>query len=119
MKKGFTLVELMAVIILLAVICAISFPVVNSIISSTKQEAYDNQVLLLVEAGKKWGIKNVDKLPLEGELYITIEQLLEGGFIENGRITNPKDNTEMTGCVLVKYISEYNQYSYEYKEKCE
>ena len=119
MKKGFTLVELIAVIILLAIVCAISFPVVNNIISGTKQEAYNNQISLIVEAGKKWGIKNVDKLPLEGDLYITIKQLVEGGFIENGKIINPKDNTEMTGCVLVKYMEEYNQYSYEYKEICE
>ena len=33
-------------------------------------------------------------------------------------LINPIDDTVMDGCVIIKYISEYNQYTYEYKEDC-
>ena len=122
-KSGFTLVELLAVIVILCVIGMITVPVVNVIIKDTKQKSYNAQISLIVEAGKKWGLKNVEKLPVDDDvLYVTVGELISNGYIakvENGKLINPIDDTEMTGCVLVKYISEYNQYSYEYKEKCE
>ena len=40
MKKGFTLVELITVLIILAVIGLIVFPTVNSTIKESKEKAY-------------------------------------------------------------------------------
>ena len=63
MKKGFTLVEILGVIVVLGIIGLIAFPIVNSTIKETKQKSYDAQIKMIVEAGQKWGVKNVEQLP--------------------------------------------------------
>lgn len=122
MKKGFTLVEILGVIVVLGVIGLIAFPIVNSTIKETKQNSYDAQIKMIVEAGQKWGVKNVEKLPDINETkYIKISELIEEGLIvktKGGKLINPIDDTEMTGCVKVSYLTDYNQYSYEYSEVC-
>ena len=42
MKKGFTLVELLAVIVILAIILAIAIPGISNIIDSSKKGAAEN-----------------------------------------------------------------------------
>lgn len=122
MKKGFTLVELLGVIVILGIIGVIAYPIVNGTIKESKQDSYNAQVSIIEEAGQKWGIRNVEKLPETGEiLYIKIDELISSGFIaktNNGKLINPLDNSEMTGCVKVTYLDEYKQYSYEYTEVC-
>lgn len=39
-EKGFTLVELLAVIVILAIILAIAVPVVGNVIDNSKEEAH-------------------------------------------------------------------------------
>ncbi len=49
-KKGFTLIELIRVIILLGVIGVITVPVVKKIINNTKKESFKDSVYGIVEA---------------------------------------------------------------------
>jgi len=49
-KKGFTLVELLAVIIILAVIVAIAVPTVSNVIKESRREAFKNSVHSYVRA---------------------------------------------------------------------
>ena len=44
MKKGFTLVELLAVIILLGVVTLIAYPVINTQIETAKEQAYKRTI---------------------------------------------------------------------------
>lgn len=53
MKKGFTLIEVLAVIVILGIVVTIAFPVVNSVIENSKKEAFYNNVLNLFDAVKK------------------------------------------------------------------
>jgi prepilin-type N-terminal cleavage/methylation domain-containing protein len=53
MKKGFTLIELLAVIVILAVIALIAVPNVLSVISSSKEKAFNNSVNGLIKAAEK------------------------------------------------------------------
>lgn len=121
-KDGFTLVELMAIIIVLGIIAMITVPVVNSTIKKSKQKAYEVQVSVIIEAAQKWGVKNVDKLPDENEMInVKLSELISGNYIENvksGKLINPIDNTEMNGCVAIRYSIEYNQYEYAYYPNC-
>ncbi len=52
MKKGFTLVELLAVIIIIGIIALITVPIVLSVIGSSKQKALQNSAYGLIESGK-------------------------------------------------------------------
>lgn len=121
-KNGFTLVELIAIIIVLGLLAIITVPVVNNTIKNTKYKSYDAQVAMIIEAAKKWGVKNASKLPDGDEMInVKLSELISGGFVENvksGKLINPIDDTEMAGCVAIKYSSEYNQYEYAYYPNC-
>lgn len=49
MKKGFTLVELLAVIVILAVIMVISVPIVLNVINNSKKSAFETDVKSLID----------------------------------------------------------------------
>lgn len=61
-KKGFTLVELLAVIVILAVILAIAVPGISNMTKSAKKSAFEDNVKLIIK-GIEHAILNAD---LEG-----------------------------------------------------
>ena len=126
MKKGFTLVELMAVVVIIIVIGLIVFPIVSDTLKRGKENAYNTQVKIITEAATKWGISNPNRLPdfYSGDkVSVTLQELIKNGYIEikdeSGKLYNPLTNEEMNGCVLVSYSEEYNQYLYDYVEPCQ
>ena len=58
-KEGFTLVELLAVIVIIGIIYLIVFPSVTSFIDKSKEKSYNIQVDLIEKASKK-SLQNVD-----------------------------------------------------------
>lgn len=50
MKKGFTLVELLAVIVILAIILAIAIPGISNIIESSKKGAVESDAKMVFKA---------------------------------------------------------------------
>lgn len=124
-KKGFTLVELIGVIILLGVIALIAFPIVTNSIKSSKEKAYNAQINEIIESAKKWGVENSDNLPEVGStdiVSVDIPTLIQDGYIkktDDGTLKDPRDEDEsLNGCVHITYSSEYNQYEYKYDEEC-
>lgn len=55
-KKGFTLVELLAVIVILVVLLMIAVPAVQNVIKKTKNNATQKQAELFIDAAKKMAI---------------------------------------------------------------
>ena len=52
-KRAFTLIELLAVIVVLAIILLITMPAINDVIKNSRKESFRNNVLNLFEAVKK------------------------------------------------------------------
>ena len=59
-KKGFTLVELLAVITILAVTSMIVFPTIGEVINDAKESAYEEQILEIEKASEKWATDYVN-----------------------------------------------------------
>lgn len=129
MKKGFTLVELLCVIVIIAVISLITFPKVTSYINQTKESLYKTQVKDLEKTGEKWALDNIDYLDKYhiNDTIITLDLLKAFEYLEKDEILNPKDKKPMEGCILISYKD--NKYNYKYidpddpdtkdvKEKC-
>ena len=64
-KKGFTLVEIIGAIVLLTVIALIIYPVINNLISDSKDDLYKKQIEELERISNTWVTRNYKKLKLE------------------------------------------------------
>ena len=102
MKKGFTLVELITVLIILAVIGLIVFPTVNSTIKESKEKAYIEQLEEIKNASEKWAYKNLDMVPNNNgdSVTITLLDLKKGGFLPLD-VRNPKTNELFSNALSV------------------
>ena len=120
MKKGFTLIEIIAIIILLSVIALITYPVINNLITESKEKLYEKQISELERLSNTWVTKNTNKLKTEeGYTYdLSFEELNEQGFTSNKQIKNPKTGKNLTGCMKVTYNSSKNGYDVAYDENC-
>ncbi len=115
-KKGFTLTELLGVIIILGLIALIIFPNVNKSIRNSKKKLYDRQVGLIEENARKWGVDHASMLPESGAYYLELTELIKGGYITGKEIKDPRDESTMNGCVVIGYNAVYSQYDYKYTE---
>lgn len=119
MKKGFTLVEVLAVIVILGLLVVIISPVVNNLLGDSEDALYDKQVDSIVKATKKYMIEHSELLPENSDSKaIYINDLINKGVIDKDKVINPKTKEEMNGCVVVSYNHEFNQYEYNYKDSC-
>jgi|GEM_PF-2552105 len=116
-NKGFTLIELIAVITILAVIALITVPIVNKAIIKSKEKALETQKETIVDAAKKYALENIEVLPEYdlGQKLIRISDLVRDGYLEKNPI-DPVTNQEMTDCVKVTYDQTKNKYIYNYGE---
>lgn len=115
MKKGFTLVEIVATIILLGVIGLIITPVVSNSIKENRESLYKDQLKELEVAAEKWAYDNMDMLPsIDGEsITINLLQLKQGGYLGLD-IRDPRDNELLSNTdttIKISFISNNYQYS--------
>ncbi len=105
-KKGFTLVELLAVIVLLGVLIAIAVPSVLGISKKIKENMYEAKVKTVEVAAEAWIDDNKNSCKTLKDK--NIEFLISAGYLKaddkDGKIRNPVDNSEMNKNTLTTYI---------------
>lgn len=98
-KQGFTLVELLAVIVILGLIALVSVPAITGIIKSGKEDLADSQKDTIEMAAKNWAsdTTNVMKLPSSdgGVICVTIPTLQNQGYLDLD-LKNPKTGKAYT-----------------------
>ncbi len=115
--KGFTLTELLAVIIILGLLILIIVPVVDHANTRAKNELYLIQRDNIIKGAKNWAAKNFAILPEEeGEmLTLTIGQLKQSDFVDKN-ITDPRTKKKFPNDMEVTITRENNSYSYDLLE---
>ena len=117
MKKAFTLIELISVIIILSIIALISVPITTNIINSSRNKAYEETINNIIEISKNYSVyNNLGYNTLYKEL--TFDELENKGYIESSDIINPKTNQKLVGCVIYRWVIGSNQYEFKYDETC-
>lgn len=118
MKKGFTLVELLGVITLLAIIAVIVMPTVSDTLNKSKEKTLKEQKQTIITAAKRWGTDNTQKLP-DTSCDIKVDSLKTEGYLSSKKeIKDPTTGNKMDGCVRITKDPSYNQYKYTYVETC-
>ena len=113
-KKGFTLVEVIGVIILLGVIVGIATLTINNSLKKNKEALYEAQVENIIRNAKTWASRNVFSLPEENNEFIivTLGQLKKDGFAEDS-IINPRIDEQFSNDLQIKITRINENYSYE------
>lgn len=89
MNRGFTLVELLGVIIILLVIFMIVVPAVNKVISDSEDTIYDSQINRILTAAYDYSLKDLSLLPDKYQKnYVTLGELINSGYLDP--IVDPK-----------------------------
>lgn len=115
MKKGFTLVELLAVISLLGLLSLIIVPVVDKIIKENKENLYQDQVKNIEDGARNWAANNIFDLPENGYINKSICELEKAGFLEKG-MKNPKTDELFYKDSYVTITKTINGFEYNYNE---
>lgn len=73
-EKGFTLVELLAVIVILGIIVAIAIPAIGNIIDKAESDADQAEITLILDAARLYEVSN--------DLPVTVKELIDKDFLE-------------------------------------
>ena len=116
-KKGFTLVELLGVLVVLSVILMIAFPLITTYINKSKQKAYDTQMELIITGLKDYAIDHKEVLPVNDTDYVTftLGQLKALGIVNNS-VVNPLDGKEIDDSMEFKIVKDGSKYTYQIVE---
>lgn len=88
-KKGFTLVELLGVIVIITVMFLLTYKAVEHIIFKSRDTVGDSQINTILKAAYDYSLENLNILPEKNDTtYITLVELKSAGLIEYD-ITNP------------------------------
>lgn len=96
-EKGLTLVELLAVIVILAIISAIAIPAIGNIIENSRYNAVKADAINVLNAAQLYYTDNPEGEKDTGGIGdttegITVEQLKVAGYLENiGKIAEATD----------------------------
>ena len=94
MKKGFTLIELIGVLVILGVLVAFTFPMVIDIVNDKKQKTEGYEVQMIQNAAKLYIKDN----KLEGQATcIDISDLQSGKYLKSVNTTKTKVVVRYTG----------------------
>ena len=113
MKRGFTLVELLAVIIIIGIIFAITFPLITNNIKISEERAYNLQIEQIIKATKDMIVKDLIEIPNNGEsITIYISELKRNGLLPI-EMTNPKTKKIISNTSNVVITRTGNSYKYD------
>ena len=113
-KKGFTLIEILCVIVLIGILSVIATISIVNLSSKSKDNLYCAKIELIENIAESYGIKYELELNNSNELYngykslkIKVRTLVDAGKLEPDKkndVINPKDNTIMNDIDIILYL---------------
>lgn len=116
-KDGFTLIEMLGVLVILSLLALLIAPVITKVVRNNKQKLYDVQIETIEKAAKDYATKNMDILPEEGSTSaITLGQLKKAGLVQM-EIRNPITKELFSDDLVVEIRNTNHQYIYKVVEE--
>lgn len=111
-KKGFTLVELLATLIVLALVMSLGTYSITSIIKNSKEKNYKLLISNIKDAAESY-YNECEYMPTikcneKGAGYqVTLSELIASGFLKgndeddlNNKVIDPRNNTDISNCII-------------------
>lgn len=106
-NNGFTLVELLAVVVILAVLGIVVVPRVNNTINNNRNKSYKEIEQRLEDAAKKYILNNYIDSDTD-TITITKQQLIDANLIDE--VYDLKDKTVCDASIIVSNINSNIEY---------
>ena len=113
-KKGFTLIDLLCVIVLLALITVLATTGIMSLSKSSKENMYCAKVEIIENIAKEYAVKYEKELNNSTDLYngyksikIKVNDLVLSGDLEadkDNNVLSPIDNSIMNDIEIIIYL---------------
>ena len=110
MKKGFTLVELIVVIVLLSLISVFTFPSINKVINERKEKLYNIQVENIKASAESYINKN-NLFSTNDKVIVTLCELKQSGFTDEN-IKDPRTGLLISDNSMVIALKNTNEYTF-------
>lgn len=117
-RNGFTLIEVLAVIMVVAVVSLVAMPAIQKNINDSKQQAYNTQIDMIIKAAKDWSSENLMDLPENNgdKINITLYSLISLGYISND-LVDPLTDKYFDKETAVSITRKNNNYKYDVEVK--
>lgn len=112
MKKGFTLIEMLAVVTIISILAVIVTANIMGIVRDANETLDDASKTILYTASERY-IENIASR--EGSYTVTVSTLLKNDLITSSFVES--NGIQENACVLVTVTSDKN--TYEYKPNCD
>lgn len=114
-KNAFTLIELIAVIVILGFILVIIMPTLTDTLNRTKDKLNNTQKNQILSAARNWGMENLNDNTNKTDRKITIKDLQNSGFLDDKDVKNLKSKTNLQDNTTICITYKDNQYVYYYE----
>ncbi len=110
-EKGFTLIELVAVLFIMGLLGIMIVKNVNKLLNEQKTSLHNQQYIKIEDAAESWAVKNLNKIANDGTVtYVNLSTLIDDEFLEQSTVIDPANKQVLNGCVAIKYEIEYHNY---------
>ena len=99
-NKGFSLVEMLGVIVILGILSGIAVIAVTGSLDNSKEQSYEVMEKSVYNAAQNYVLDSIDKF--SGNKTVRIEKLVEDGYLEPLIDPAKKDGSECSGTVVIE-----------------
>ena len=101
-NRGFTLVELLGVVFILALLGLLIIPVVNNVINDKKKDLYNVQIKNIEEGAQNYVSEHIFEIdiPIGSKRGITLGTLQQAGYVKND-IADPLTGQKFSSDLLI------------------
>ena len=118
MKKGFTLIEVLAVLVILALLALVAVPGAMRISGDMKKELYCKKVNLILNDIKRYGDEHISSLCSSCYKQFSVKEIVSMGITKredrdsDRYIKNPFTNLAMDDDKILLYVKNNRAYAY-------